>query len=100
MDFAYSARTEELRARVQNFMDEHIVPRIRQYNEEVQAGNYHLSFMADLRELAKSEGLWNMFLPHLLPILHGANIPLTVRKFRVAPAYSAVSPNIKEQFDV
>ena len=40
MDFAYSARTEELRARVENFM-------------------------ADLRELAKSEGLWNMFLPHL-----------------------------------
>jgi acyl-CoA dehydrogenase len=65
MDFAYTPRTEELRARVQNFMDEHIVPRIRQYNEEVHAGNYPVSFMADLRELAKSEGLWNMFLPHL-----------------------------------
>lgn len=36
-----------------------------QYNEEVNAGNYPVSFMTDLRELAKSEGLWNMFLPHL-----------------------------------
>ena len=35
-----------------------------------------------------------------LPILHGANIPLIVRKVRVAPGYSALSPNIKEQFDV
>ncbi len=65
MDFAYSPRTTELCARVQRFMDEHIVPRIRQYNEEVHAGNYPVSFMGDLRELAKSEGLWNMFLPHL-----------------------------------
>jgi acyl-CoA dehydrogenase len=52
-------------ARVQGFMDDHIVPRIGQYNQEVQAGNYPVSFMPDLRALAKSEGLWNMFLPHL-----------------------------------
>jgi acyl-CoA dehydrogenase len=65
MDFAYSPRTEEMRTRVQHFMDEHIVPRIRKYNEEVHAGNYPVPFMKDLRALAKSEGLWNMFLPHL-----------------------------------
>lgn len=65
MDFAYDPRTEEMRARVQSFMDAHIIPRIRQYHEETHAGNYPVSFMADLRELAKSEGLWNLFLPHL-----------------------------------
>ncbi len=65
MDFAYSPKTREMLARVQNFMDDHIVPRIRQYNEEIHAGNYPVSFMADLRALARSEGLWNMFLPHL-----------------------------------
>ncbi len=53
MDFAYSPRTEELRAQVRDFMDAHIVPRIRQYNEEVHAGNYPVSFMKDLRALAK-----------------------------------------------
>ena len=35
MDFAYSPKTKELLARVEHFMDEHIVPRIRQYNDEV-----------------------------------------------------------------
>ena len=65
MDFAYSPKTQEMLARVQAFMDTHIVPRIREYNDEVHAGNYPVPFMTDLRELAKSEGLWNMFLPHL-----------------------------------
>ena len=65
MDFAYSPKTRELLARVQNFMDDHIVPRIRAYNEEVHAGQYPVSFMGDLRQLARSEGLWNLFLPHL-----------------------------------
>ncbi len=65
MDFAYSPGTQEVLARVQKFMDDHIIPRIRQYHEETQAGKYPVSFMADLRELAKAEGLWNMFLPHL-----------------------------------
>ncbi len=65
MDFAYTPRTQDMLARVEAFMDAHIIPRIREYNEEVHAGYYPVSFMADLRELAKSEGLWNMFLPHL-----------------------------------
>ena len=65
MDFSYSPRAEEMQARVTHFMDEHIVPRIRQYNEEIHAGHYPVSFMEDLRAVAKSEGLWNLFLPHL-----------------------------------
>ena len=65
MDFAYSPKTQEMLARVQAFMDTYIVSRIREYNDEVHAGNYPVPFMANLRELARSEGLWNMFLPHL-----------------------------------
>jgi acyl-CoA dehydrogenase len=65
MDFAYTPKVEELRRRVRNFMDDHVVPRVRQYNEEVHAGNFPVSFMEDLKALAKSGGLWNMFLPHL-----------------------------------
>jgi acyl-CoA dehydrogenase len=65
MDFAYSPKTQEMLARVGAFMDSYIVPRIREYNDAVHAGNYPVNCMSDLRALAKLEGLWNMFLSHL-----------------------------------
>ena len=65
MDFCYSDNTELLRAQLNNFMHDHIVPRIAQWRNEVASGQYPVSFMEDLKELAKSEGLWNLFLPGL-----------------------------------
>ncbi len=65
MDFAYTDKVEELRRRVRTFLDDHIVPRIGQWRDEVHAGKYPVSFMDDLKALAKSEGLWNLFLPAL-----------------------------------
>ncbi len=65
MDFAYSDKTEEMRRRVTDFFEDHILPRNGQWHEEVEQGNFPVSFMADLKALAKSEGLWNMFLPGL-----------------------------------
>jgi len=65
MDFAYSDQTQEMRLRVQSFFDDHILPRNRQWHEEVESGAYPVSFMDDLKALAKSEGLWNLFLPSL-----------------------------------
>ncbi|MFX1676933.1 acyl-CoA dehydrogenase family protein [Paraburkholderia sp. A2WS-5] len=65
MNFAYSPKVDDLIRRVRHFMDEHIVPRQRQWHEEVHAGRYPVSFMEDLKALAKAEGLWNLFLPHL-----------------------------------
>ncbi|MDR3098846.1 MAG: acyl-CoA dehydrogenase family protein [Paraburkholderia sp.] len=65
MNFAYSPKVEDLIRRVSSFMDEHIVPRQRQWHEEVHAGRYPVSFMEDLKALARAEGLWNLFLPHL-----------------------------------
>ncbi|MBJ9920817.1 acyl-CoA dehydrogenase family protein [Burkholderia cenocepacia] len=65
MDFGYTPKVEALRERVSAFMDAHIVPRIRQWNDEVHAGQYPVSFMEELKERAKAEGLWNLFLPHL-----------------------------------
>ena len=65
MDFYYTQKVQELRTRVQGFMDDHVIPRIKQYNDETRTGNRHVSFMDDLKELAKSGGLWNLFLPHL-----------------------------------
>ena len=65
MNFANSPKVEDLLRRVRGFMDEHIVPRQRQWLEEVHAGQYPVSFMEDLKATAKAEGLWNLFLPHL-----------------------------------
>ncbi|WP_322069047.1 acyl-CoA dehydrogenase family protein [Paraburkholderia bannensis] len=65
MDFAYSPKVEALRAQLNAFMDTHIVPRIHQWHEEVNAGQYPVSFMEALKDKARSEGLWNLFLPHL-----------------------------------
>jgi len=65
MDFSYSEKTDQLRHQLRNFMDDHVVPRIGQWSKEVHGGSYPVSFMDDLKTLAKSEGLWNMFLPHL-----------------------------------
>ncbi|MEO1019088.1 MAG: acyl-CoA dehydrogenase family protein [Pseudomonadota bacterium] len=65
MDFAFSARTEELRAQLKSFMDDHVIPRHAQFMHELHAGAHPVSFMEDLKALAKSEGLWNLFLPGL-----------------------------------
>jgi len=65
MDFLYPPKVQELQTQVRNFMDDYIVPRIQQWNDEVHAGQYPVSFMEDLKALAREAGLWNLFLPHL-----------------------------------
>ncbi len=65
MDFAYTEKVEQLRRQLQTFMDAHILPRNRQWHQEVKRGQFPVSFMEDLKALAKTEGLWNLFLPGL-----------------------------------
>jgi acyl-CoA dehydrogenase len=65
VEFGYPPKVEELRRRVRGFMDDHIVPRLSQWHDEVAAGSYPVSFMEDLKALARAEGLWNLFLPAL-----------------------------------
>lgn len=65
MDFAYTAKVKKLQRQVQDFMDQHIVPRILAWRDEINQGHYPPSFMEELKALARSEGLWNLFLPAL-----------------------------------
>ncbi|MFO1467963.1 MAG: acyl-CoA dehydrogenase family protein [Steroidobacteraceae bacterium] len=65
MDFAYSPKVQALRTEVRSFMDDLILPRLRDWHEEVQAGQYPVSFMEELKRLARERGLWNLFLPAL-----------------------------------
>jgi acyl-CoA dehydrogenase len=65
MEFEYSEKVKRLQRQLLDFMEAHVEPRMAQWRREVRAGTYPVSFMADLKALAKEEGLWNLFLPGL-----------------------------------
>jgi acyl-CoA dehydrogenase len=65
LDFNYSTKCEAMRAQVGQFIDVHVIPRVGLAHKEFAEGRFPLSFMDDLKALAKSEGLWNLFLPGL-----------------------------------
>ena len=64
--FEYSERTRDLRERLEAFMDEFVYPNEKTFHEQVETGEDRWStppIMKDLKEKARSEGLWNLFLP-------------------------------------
>ncbi|HZN47357.1 MAG TPA: acyl-CoA dehydrogenase family protein [Ramlibacter sp.] len=69
MDFDYSAKTKELQARLQKFMDEHVYPNEgtykRQLQENTDAGKRWspIPIIEELKQKARPAGLWNLFLP-------------------------------------
>src|SRR5207248_30528 len=66
MDFAYSAKVEELRRNLLDFMDGHIYPAEAVYAEQVRASgdpHFYPPVMEDLKKEARSRGLWNLFMP-------------------------------------
>jgi acyl-CoA dehydrogenase len=69
MDFSYSEKVSELQRRVSAFMDQHIYPAERRFDEEVDRnrrdGNpWRTSqVMEDLKRKARAQQLWNLFLP-------------------------------------
>lgn len=65
MNFEFSPEVKQLQRRVQDFMDNYVVPNLPLWRKEVGDGLQHPQCLEDLKELAKSEGLWNLFLPTL-----------------------------------
>jgi acyl-CoA dehydrogenase len=66
MDFAFDARTEELRARLLAFMDEYVYP--AEAVAEEQRGRLDSPWdtpavVGELKAEARRQGLWNLFLP-------------------------------------
>jgi acyl-CoA dehydrogenase len=67
MDFSLSPRVEELRDRVRAFLDEHVYPveleGMRALDREVGPGTPYPEILIEIRQRARSEGLWNLFMP-------------------------------------
>jgi acyl-CoA dehydrogenase len=69
MDFEFSPKVKDLQQRLQDFMDEHIYPNEDRYYEQVaengRNGNAYTSvpLVEELKEKARSAGLWNLFMP-------------------------------------
>ena len=66
MNFDYSEKVQRLREALMGFMDEHVYPNEKTYHEQVETGGDRWStppIMEELKEKAKSAGLWNLFLP-------------------------------------
>ncbi len=69
MDFEYSAKTKELQARLQKFMDDHVYPNEATYKKQLQANTEAgkrwtpLQVIEDLKPKARAADLWNLFLP-------------------------------------
>jgi acyl-CoA dehydrogenase len=67
MDFAFDARTQELRERLLTFMSEQIYPAEPVFAQEVAAaaGSWERPPVIEkLKTEARARGLWNLFLPH------------------------------------
>ncbi len=69
MDFDYSPKTQELQAKLQQFMTEHIYPAEQAYFDEITANTAAgrrwtpLQTIERLKPRAQAMGLWNLFLP-------------------------------------
>jgi acyl-CoA dehydrogenase len=66
MDFEYSPRTLELKARVESFMDDHVYPNEQVFLDQLDQAESRwivLPIIEELKLKAKAAGLWNLFLP-------------------------------------
>jgi acyl-CoA dehydrogenase len=105
MDFAYDARTEELRGQLQAFIDEQIVPAEAVFEEQAAKlasegrGWERPPVMDELKTKAKHRGLWNLFLAHhlegagLTNLQYAPLAELSGRSFLTPEALNCAAPD-------
>jgi len=96
MDFEFDARTEELRADLLDFMDQHVHPAEPVFHEQIEQLDDKWAWdsvpvLAELRAEARSRGLWNFFLPGeegggLTNLQYAPLAEITGRSMHLAPA--------------
>ncbi|MEE2777638.1 MAG: acyl-CoA dehydrogenase family protein [Acidobacteriota bacterium] len=64
MDFQFSDKVRDLQERLTNFMDDHVYPIEEEYPRHVEEAGWSTPPIMDrLKETARSQGLWNLFMP-------------------------------------
>jgi acyl-CoA dehydrogenase len=64
VDFEFSARTSDYLQRLGAFMDEHIYPNERRFEDEIASNRWSPArIIEELKQKARAAGLWNLFLP-------------------------------------
>ena len=66
MNFDFSPKVEDLQAKVGRFMDDHVYPNERTFEDQLASGPDRWQIppiLEELKEKAKAAGLWNLFLP-------------------------------------
>ncbi|MBU8789295.1 acyl-CoA dehydrogenase [Oceanobacillus caeni] len=67
MDFSYSEKVLDLKKKVNTFMEEHVYPNEKVYQDQLNQQKTRWSdippIMEELKKKAKKAGLWNLFLP-------------------------------------
>lgn len=68
MDFTPTARTQELTAKLTEFMEWHIYPNEKLFEQQQAeaegASRKQPQILEDLKAKAREQGLWNLFMPH------------------------------------
>ena len=67
MDLSQSAQGRRLSGVADAFFHRYLLPHNAAWHQSVAEGVYPPPFLEDLKALAQDEGLWNLFLPRLLP---------------------------------
>lgn len=101
MDFALSAKAEDYRGRLNDFMDSHVFPAEQAYEEyrrDKGYGNHTLPpVVEELKVEARSRGLWNLFLPDvsgLTNLEYASLAEITGWSINIAPeAINCDAPN-------
>jgi acyl-CoA dehydrogenase len=65
MNFAYTDKVRALQAQLLDFMDQHVLPADPEFRRIAEGGEFPLAIIDDLKEKAREQGLWNLFLPGL-----------------------------------
>ncbi|QXV58083.1 acyl-CoA dehydrogenase family protein [Amycolatopsis sp. TNS106] len=102
MDFAFDAKTEELRGKLLEFMDSHIYPAEAVFERQLAERDSEWSqplIVEELKAEARKRGLWNFFLPGdhgagLTNLQYAPLAEITGRSLRLAPtALNCAAPD-------
>ncbi|GGO92368.1 acyl-CoA dehydrogenase [Nocardioides phosphati] len=96
MDFAFDARTEELRASMLDFMEHHVYPAEKVFHDQLEELDDRWAWdsapvIGELRAEARRRGLWNLFLPGeegggLTNVQYATLAEISGRSMHLAPA--------------